>query len=192
MNAFNLKTVYGPAYSTSSAGSMDIRHAFVGTYIWYLPKLRTEPGFLRYPFGGWQLSGIIRLQTGPYLTVNANTPILGGRVADYVGGPVLLPNPGPNGWIDSAAFAGAPQGRWGTSGAGNVQGSGLQMYNLSLTKFFYFGGEGMSLRVRADFINAFNITNFQQPSTNLSSSSFGTISGAYPPRNVQLGAKFTF
>lgn len=172
---------------------MDIRHTFVGTYIWYLPKLRNQSAFLRGPIGGWQLSGIVRMQSGPYMTVNANTAILGNRIADYVGGPVLLSNTGPNGWINSKAFAAAPQGRWGTSGTGNVQGSGLEMYNLSITKFFYLRGEGkMNLRIRADFINAFNITNFQQPSTNLSSSSFGTISGAYPPRNVQLGAKLTF
>lgn len=193
MNAFNLKTTYGPAYSTSSAGSMDIRHAFVGTYIWYLPKLNNQSPLIRGPVGGWQLSGIVRMQSGPYLTVTANTTILGNRVADYIGGPVLLSNPGPNGWINPAAFAAAPQARWGTSGVGNVQGPGLQMYNLSLTKFFYLRGEGkMNVRVRADFINAFNKTNFQQPSSNLSSSGFGTISGAYPPRNIQLGAKFTF
>ncbi|MBS1858151.1 MAG: TonB-dependent receptor [Acidobacteria bacterium] len=193
MNAFNLKTMYGPAYSTSSAGSMDIRHAFVGTYIWYLPKLKNQKMWLRGPVGGWQLSGIVRLQTGPYQTVTANTNVLGNRVADYIGGPVVLSDPGPNGWINAAAFAAAPQDRWGLSGAGNVQGPGLAMFNLSVTKFFYLKADSKAnIRVRADFVNAFNHTNFQQPSTNLSSSGFGTITGAYPPRNIQLGMKLSF
>jgi hypothetical protein len=34
--------------------------------------------------------------------------------------------------------------------------------------------------------------NFQAPSTTVTSSGFGTISGAYPPRNIQLGMKLTF
>ena len=48
------------------------------------------------------------------------------------------------------------------------------------------------LRFRADFINAFNCVNFQNPNTGISSSSFGTISSACPPRNIQLGVKLQF
>jgi hypothetical protein len=192
LNAFNLKTMYGPASSTSGAGSMDVRHAFVGTYVWDLPKLRKLNPILRTPLGAWQLSGIVRLQTGFYYTVTANSAILGSRVADYVGGPTRLQNPGPNGWFNPAAFAVAPQGRWGTSGSGNIQGPPLQVYNLSLTKFFYLT-ERIRLRFRADFVNAFNNVNFNGfASTSLSSSSFGTISGAFPARNIQLGAKLQF
>ena len=114
-------------------------------------------------------------------------------MADYLGGPVLAANPGPNRWINPAAFAAAPQDRWGTSGAGNVQGPGLSLFNLSFTKFFYLKQDTQTnLRFRADFVNAFNHTNFQQPSTNWSSSGFGMITQAYPARNVQLGLKLTF
>jgi len=112
-------------------------------------------------------------------------------VADYIGGPAVLPNPGPNGWFNPAAFAVAPQNRWGTAGAGDVEGPGMQIYNLSLTKFFKLT-ERINLRIRGDFINAFNCVNFQGPDTNISSSSFGTISSAYPPRNIQLGLKLQF
>jgi hypothetical protein len=192
LNAFNLKTMYGPANSTSSAGSMDVRHAFVGTYVLDLPRLRKMNPILRTPIGGWQLSGIIRLQTGFYYTVTGNTSILGSRVADYLGGPTVLPNPGPNGWFNPAAFAAAPQGRWGTSGAGNIEGPGMQVFNLSLTKFFDIT-ERIRIRFRADFVNAFNHTNFNGfASTSISSSSFGTISSAFPARNIQLGAKLQF
>ena len=68
---------------------------------------------------------------------------------------------------------------------------GMQIYDLSLTKFFALH-ENIRMRVRADFINAFNNVNFQAPATNISSSNFGTISSAYPPRNVQLGLKLEF
>jgi len=68
----------------------------------------------------------------------------------------------PNGWINPAAFVAAPQDRWGTSGAGYVEGPGMQIYDLSLTEFFALL-ENIRIRVRA-----------------------------YPPRNVQLGLQLEF
>jgi hypothetical protein len=183
---YNLKQFYGPL-----TGGLDVRHVFVGTVIWNLPALRNQHAYLRVPVGGWQASGVIHLQSGQYYTVTGSSAIVSGRLADYLGGPTQLPNPGPNGWWDRNAFAPAPQNRWGTAAPGDIQGPGLQIYNLSLTKFFDIR-ENMKLRVRADFINAFNCVNFQGPDTNVSSSSFGTISAAYPPRNIQLGLKLQF
>ncbi len=93
-----------------------------------------------------------------------STAILGTRVADYLGGPMLLPNPGVNDAV-------------GTAGPDDVEGPGMQIYNLSLTKFFNIAREGrINLRVRADFVNAFNNVNFQAPATTVTSSGFRTIS----------------
>jgi len=194
MDYFNLHAMYGPAYSGNAGASVDVRHAFVATFVWDLPQLRNRRAFLRGPLGAWQLSGILRLQTGFYFTVVGATAILSGdRVADYLGGPVSPANPGPNNWISPGAFAAAPQGRWGTSGAGNVLGPGLQNYNLSVSKFFYLRKDSlMRLRVRADFDNAFNNVSFQAPNTTVTNSGFGTISAAYPARAIQLGLKFEF
>jgi hypothetical protein len=189
---FNIHAMYGPAFSSNAGSSIDVRHAFVATYIWNLPDLRNQSMLLRTPFGGWQLSAIIHLQSGFYYTVTGST-LIGSRVADYLGGPAVLPNPGPNGWFNPAAFAAAPQGRWGTAGPGDIEGPGMQIYNLSLTKFFYIRPDGrVTLRMRADFLNAFNNVNFQAPATTITTAGFGTISSAYPPRNIQLGLKLTF
>ena len=69
----------------------------------------------------------------------------------------------------------------------------MQIYNLSLSRFFMLNeARHIVLRVRGDFVNAFNCVNFQGPSTNISSTAFGTISAAYPPRNIQLGMHLTF
>ncbi len=193
LDYYNVHLLYGPAYSGNAGSSFDVRHAFVGTFIWSMPDLKGQSRYLRGPFGGWQLSGIVHVQTGFYFTVTGSTAILGTRVADYLGGSVQLPNPGANGWINPAAFAAAPTTRWGTAGPGDVEGPGMQIYNLSLTKFFNIAREGrINLRVRADFVNAFNNVNFQAPATTVTTSGFGTISAAYPPRNIQLGMKLTF
>ena len=191
-NNFNLHAVYGPANSSSAAAAVDVRHAFFATVICRLPDLKERSRFLRAPLGGWQLSGISHLQSGFYYTITGST-LIGTRVADYSGGSALLPNPGPNGWINPAAFTAAPQSRFGSSGAGNVEGPGLQVYNLSAAKFFNLRPEGtVNLRLRADFQNALNHVNYQAPATTVTSIGFGTISGAYPPRNIQLGLKLTF
>ncbi len=60
----------------------------------------------------------------------------------------------------------------------------MQIYNLSMAKCFA-PAERFSLRVRADFENAFNCVNLQNLSADISNGNFGTISAAYPPRNIQ-------
>jgi hypothetical protein len=182
---YNLYWMYGPL-------SYDAKHVFTGTFVWSLPKLSNQPAYIRDLAGNWQVSGVIHLQTGFPLNVTGNTAILGTREANYIGGSALLPNPGANGWINPAAFAPAAQPAFGTAGAGDVRGPGLQTYDLSVARMFPFWREGMNLGIRADFLNAFNNVNFMAPSTNVSSTGFGTISAAYPPRNIQLSMRLTF
>jgi hypothetical protein len=192
-DAFNVKAFYGPLNSGNSGSSVDVRHVLVATAVLDLPQLRSQSRLLREPFGNWQLSAVVHVQSGFYYSVTGSSSIVSGRLADYNGGPALLPNPGANGWFNPAAFAVAPYTRWGTAGPGDVEGPGMQIYNLSLSKLFIVNeAHNIALRVRGDFINAFNCVNFQGPSTNISSTSFGTISAAYPARNIQLGMKLTF
>ena len=135
-NVYNRKAFYGPCYSGNAGSSVDVRHAFVGTFTWDLPKLLGRPVDLRAPLGCWQFSTITRMQSGSYYSIVGSTAILGTRLADYVGGPTTLPNRGPNGWINPAAFTSAPQARYGNSGAGNVEGPGLQLVNMSVPRMF--------------------------------------------------------
>jgi hypothetical protein len=184
LNYYNLYWMYGPL-------NYDANHVFTGSFVWDLPKLRSQPAFIRAPLGNWQFSGIIHLQSGFADNITGNTSILGGREADYIGGSTMLPNAGPDGWFNPAAFAPAPQDRFGNSGNGNVREPGLQEYNLSVARFFNLT-ERINLQFRADFINAFNHPNYQAAQTDRSNSAFGTISSAYPPRNIQFSMKLAF
>jgi hypothetical protein len=172
--------------------SFDRRHAFVATYVWALPRLTKQNAIVRTALGAWQLNGVIRLQTGQYYTVTGNTSI-GGRRADYVGGEVQVTGSARtiNNWVNRAAFANAPDNRFGNSPVGNVEGPGLQTYNLSVSKNFQLA-EKFRLRYQADFFNAFNVSNFTGLNTNLASAAFGTLPTAYPPRNIQMQLKLTF
>ncbi|MBV9304602.1 MAG: carboxypeptidase regulatory-like domain-containing protein [Acidobacteriaceae bacterium] len=175
---------YGPT-------TFDRRHIFYATFVWQLPALRQFNGFVRNTVGGWQLSGVIRWQTGQYYTITGNTSTTTRR-ADYIGGPLTVSNPGPGLWFNTAAFATAPNGRYGNSGTGIVEGPGLQTYDLSLAKHFALT-ERFDLKFQGDFFNAPNVTNFSTLNTTVTnSSSFGTLSAAYPPRNIQLSLKLSF
>jgi hypothetical protein len=187
-NNFNVKTMYGPA-------NFDVRHVFVGTAFIDLPKLARQRAYLRDTVGGWGLSAVVHLQSGFYFTPTGNNPsiLTGARMADYLGGDTTAVNPGPNGYWVRSAFAAAPVYRWGTTGAGILEGPGQQIYNLSLTKMFTVNEtRGIKIRARADFVNALNHANFMAPAVNVSDSTFGTSSGAYPARNIQLGLRLTF
>jgi hypothetical protein len=53
--------------------------------------------------------------------------------------------------------------------------------------------EGINVQFRAEFINALNHPQFSDPSTSVTSKSFGTITGTSQlPRTMQLGLKILF
>ena len=180
---FNRHSNYGVA-------TFDRRHIFVTTYDYQLPWFSKLKGVGGAVLSGWEISGITRYQSGPYFTVTGNTAI-GTRRADYVGGPVLLEDPAPNGWINPAAFVAAPPTRRGNSGVGNVQGPNLQTWDFSMRKQFRIS-ERFNLRFQADMFNAFNRANFRAPSTVVTTGGFGTIGAAGPARNIQFGLKLNF
>lgn len=140
--------------------------------------------------GSWMLNGIIRLQSGQYYSITGSTAE-GTRRADYNGQPLYNLNQGPNGWFNTAAFTAAPVSRYGDSGTGNVEGPPLHVFNLSLAKNFHIR-ERYNLKFQTDFFNAFNIANFSGLGTTVTNGGFGTLSSAYPPRQIQMSLKMTF
>ena len=180
---FNRHSNYGVA-------SFDRRHIFVTTYDYHLPFFSKMDGISGVLLSGWEVSGITRYQSGAYFTVTGSTAI-GTRRADYVGGSVLLADPGPNGWTNPAAFAAAPATRRGNSGVGSVQGPNLITFDFSFRKQFSLT-ERFKLRFQADMFNAFNRTNFRAPSNVVTTAGFGTITTTGPARNIQFGLKLNF
>jgi hypothetical protein len=174
---------YGPT-------SFDRRHVFIMTYVWSLPRLQSWNPALRQVLGSWMLNGIVRLQSGQYYSITGSTAE-GTRRADYIGGALYPSRQGPNGWFNTADFTAAPVGRLGDSGTGMVEGPPLRVFNLSLAKNFHYK-ERVNLKFQTDFFNAFNIANFSGLGTTVTSGGFGTLSSAYPPRQIQMSLKLTF
>ncbi|HEU4435073.1 MAG TPA: carboxypeptidase regulatory-like domain-containing protein [Pyrinomonadaceae bacterium] len=185
---FNRRFNYGPA-------TFDRRHVFSVAYTYTVNMFSRTQGFARAILHGYEISGITRFQSGPYLTVTATADTLfGNRRADCVGSDVLVPNGerGPNNWINKSAFQPAPATRRGSCGVGTVEGPGAQTWDFSLRRRFALT-ERFNLQFQADIFNAFNRANFRDLETNLSNTtSFGTVSTSGPPRNIQFGLKLTF
>ncbi len=172
------------------ATTFDRRNAFFSTFVWQLPKLDGHNAILRNAAGGWQVSGVARLQSGQNFTITGNSAT-GTRRADFTGGSVYTGKQTIQHWFNTAAYTAAPTGRFGTAGTGTVVGPGLALFDASLGKNFLLT-ERFNLKFQGDFFNALNRTNFNTLNTNLSNANFGTISSAYPPRQVQLSLKLSF
>ena len=135
--------------------------------------------------GGWQVSTIALVQTGPYQTpYDSNTADSQANLAEDLRSAVVRPdrigncglaNPTPNHWFNLAAFAVTPAGagRIGNSGIGICEGPGTVTIAGGLAKNFFLT-EKLKLRFEATFSNILNHPNFAAPSTDVSSpSTFG-------------------
>jgi hypothetical protein len=184
--------------------SNDRRHAFVATFVIQAPEFRNHNYLIREVAGGWQISGVARLQSGAYFNVQATSTLgLGTVRADRVPGTAIYTTgkAGIDGYINFASRAGntatpfvaTPKtaARFGNSGNSAVVGPGLAQTDATLSKFFPIT-ERVRVKFQADAFNVLNRTNFSGVNLNASNSNFGTVSGAYPPRQLQLGLKALF
>jgi hypothetical protein len=176
---------YGPT-------TFDRRHIFNVTYTYRLPLLRNHRGVMG-AFGGWEISGITRAQSGQHFTATGNVTTITRR-ADYIGGDVTLPTDqrNANHWFNTAAFQTAQVGALGTAGVGTIVGPGLYLWDLSMRKQFRIT-EGMRLQFRADAFNLMNHVNFRSLQLTTSTpATFGSLAGSGPARNLQGGLRLTF
>lgn len=70
----------------------------------------------------------------------------------------------------------------------NLRSPGINNWDLAIQKWWSLR-ERLRLQFRAEMFNAFNHPNFTAPNTAFGSPQFGTISGAFAPRDIQFGLK---
>jgi outer membrane receptor protein involved in Fe transport len=175
----------------------DVRHRFVFSFGYELPRLQSASAFARYVFGGWQLNGIFQAQTGFPLSVNegANLDI---RYLTARPDVTCDPNNGPRTaaqWFDTSCFVRrslAESGeRPGNAGRNTVRGPGFNRTDLSLFKQFAVRKDH-ALQLRVEAFNLFNQVRLGQPGGTIGTATFGLITSADDGRIVQLGVKYIF
>ena len=192
----------------------DRRNRFLATFLYNLPFgkgrmfLNNAGGVLDRIVGGWVLSGVVLLQSGPFLDVSTlNDPsgtgylvnnTTGGR-ADTVKGVNPYQGQSIYQWINPNAFVDPPNniGRFGDSQSGAVQGPSTKAVSMSLLKNVSIT-EALRVEFGAQISNLFNHPNYAPPSNLiLGVPSFAQITALQSaegagPRAIQLTARITF
>ncbi len=190
----------------------DVRQRFIFSNTWEIPVGKGRRWLTSGPaanvLGGWQLSGILTLQSGQPLTAVLSSA-LSGTQSNGTDRPDLVENPNlpasqrdPSRWFNTAAFQPArvyfdAQGAFsipGNEGRNVITGPGLADTDLSLERHvpLRFFNERTNLAVRADFFNLTNHPNFDRPGLILGTSNFGRISSAENSRQIQFSLRLNW
>jgi hypothetical protein len=203
---------YNLAAEKSVDGS-DIPHSLVANYIYQLPIGRGKAiggGMSRLAdavVGGWEVSQIVTFKQGIPISVNGNDiASYGGNPRPDVIGNVHVAHPSIHEWFNTAAFAYAKYGTFGTAPRffSDLRGPNYQNWDTSLAKNWYLK-DAMRIQFRAELYNTFNHPQFYAPAgggeaytgcdpnasnANPCASSLGQITNTFPNRTVQFAGKF--
>jgi hypothetical protein len=184
--------------------AFDMAHNFIASYSYELPfdKLFAagHPRLTR----GWIITGVTRFTTGLPVRIRENDDrsLLGTRFTgptgqgidepDFVPGPLKITDPRTaQHYFNTSLFSKEPLGQLGTSSRQFFHGPGLNNWDLALLKDVRLT-ESKTLQFRVELFNAFNHTQFGNPTGNYLSRAFGLVTSARDPRIGQVGAKILF
>jgi hypothetical protein len=138
--------------------------------------------------GGWELSGILRVQSG--------APVSVGRIINN-GQSARLDNPTIDRWFNTSDFSNVPAFTFGNTGPvlPDVRTDGLRNVDAVMAKTFAVNikDRKITTQFRAEFFNLFNHPQFAAPNGTVSSQAFGQVTSvANAPRDLQFGLKVGF
>jgi len=180
--------------------SFDHRHRVTANVVYDLPFASKSNGWLHRTVGGWRASGNFTIQSGAPFTVNlspandvANIGLVNGNNIER---PNVIgdPNNGPKTtakWFNTSAFSLPSSFTFGNTPRNNVVGHGLEDLDISLQKEEPLR-ESLKLQFRFDVFDALNHPNLNLPNRIFNTSTFGSISSAQDPREIQFALKLMF
>ena len=196
-----------------SNADFDVRHTFNGYIVYEAPQIgHVLPALTK----GWQGNTFVTAFTGTPFSLKAGSDVSGtGENQDRVNqiGPYVSTNrsfqtlavgaaPIVQWFNGASSFQNPNLGSFGTTSRNAFRGPGFFTVDASLVKNTQIR-EKVSLQLRAEMFNIFNRTNLANPTTSLSSSSFGRSTttrnnsgapgiGSGEPFNVQFAGKIIF
>ena len=187
-NPFNFRSARGLA-------DFDQKYRFNLSTVYVVPHVDVH-GIGNVLINGWQFNAIASIYSGTPITVLSGTDRslsgIGNDFADLIGNPER-----PAGassvkeYFNTAAFAPAALGTFGDSGRNILRGPNFADLDISLFKDFHLT-ERYRLQFRSEAFNIENRANFQNPTSTVSSGTFGRITAAYDPRVLQFAMKLFF
>jgi len=148
---------------------------------------------LRAVFSDWQLSPLVRWQSGDRSTVttgvdNALTGMGGQRAVQTLDDP--YGDRSFNNYLNRAAFTSPASGTYSTLKPFTIVNPSRLQNDIAITRSFPIGTR--TAQFRWEIFNVLNHTNFNPPVTALNNANFGRIQTAGDPRIMQLAVKFEF
>jgi hypothetical protein len=174
--------------------SYDQPHNFTFSYVYDFPSLHRGGAFVHAIVNGWETSGNATFSSGFPLTVTISGDRAGTgstlQRLDVVGS--LHTTGNIFGYFNTSAFALPALGTFGNEGSNVLRGPGIaNSVNLNFLRNISFG-ERAKLRIGAECFNIFNHANFSAVGTVFGSATFGNLTAALDPRQIQLSAKLVF
>jgi hypothetical protein len=157
--------------------------------------------------GGWTLSGVHTLASGAPVTLTYSptaTFVVSGISQEFRGSNNYRPNVIGDPYGDRHSITNYfnpanvviptdPSQVFGNAPRNSVSGPGFWQLDFVAAKNFKLPvGSNTNFQFRVEAFNVLNRTNFQPPNSNRSSSAFGTITGSYDARQIQIGVKVMF
>jgi hypothetical protein len=193
--------------ATRALSAWDLKHSVVLTYAYQLPleRLTSRATFLTQ---GWSLSGITRVSSGFPVTISeeGDNSLMGSQpngvnnhsidLPDFTPGALNL-NARPRAdqfYFNTALFSPNAPGTPGNASRRFFYGPPMFNTDLALLRSFRIS-EARALQFRLETFNLFNHTQFFGPASvngDFSSSLFGKVVKAMPPRLMQVALKYTF
>jgi len=205
--AGNAPQDYNNTWEDRGRSSVDQRHMFVASAVWNVSYWRGNNRVLQNVLNGWQISPIVTLHSGKPLGFQTGSDNnFDGNSTDrpnFVAGQVAKLDPHrarsqvASAWFNKAAFTPNGTGGIGPGGAdGNVplmylDAPGYRDVDMGIFRNIRFF-DRITLQLRLESTNIFNMVSLSSPTATLSSSLFGQISSASNMRQLQLGSRLTF
>jgi hypothetical protein len=189
---FNIHSDYG-----NVEGTRRQRFLFTGLYQLPVGQGRTflnTGGWMNAVLGGWELTSVTVLETGPWLTPSISDSYDQSNTNVVNRGAYLRPDQVSTNfyqeqsraqYFNLAAFSATPVGAglFGNAGVGILQGPGTAAASLGLAKVFNVS-ERVRVRFESTFTNVLNHTNFAPPATQIDNPTFGVLSAPQTAENA--------
>jgi len=209
---FDAAILTGPAAVFQTADSFNRRlekdestgsipHVFASSFVWEIPvgagRRRSLEGWQNALAGGWQLAGMLRLQSGSPLAVTQQTNLnafagFGIQRPNRTADPELSSDQRSTArWFNTAAFTQAPQFSLGNASRNPVVGPSYRALDVMLGKTFPIK-EQVQAEFRAEAFNVTNTPSLMAPNTSFGNAAFGTITRALDPRVFEFVMKVHF
>ncbi len=197
--------IYNDPAANYGESANSLKYIYYGWGLAELPfgkgKAYLTHGPASWILGGWQFNGNISAHSGGPLgmsSTNGDNADIGdtlwffGEFRANQLGSAKVSHPTKSEWFNPNVFS-SPSGTYGDAGRVSAFGPAFDQVDLSLMKGFRIG-ERVNIQFRPEFLNAFNIQNYGNPSTGVGAG-MGTIgglaNGAFP-RQVQISFRGTF